>query len=538
MTNTDQPPRNSDDVQGETIADLLGSGDHKSLGRLYVIASITFLVGAMVVGVLYGIERMDTADDLFIAANLTQLFASYRMGLLLLVALPLALGLGTFIVPLQVGASTIAFPRAAAAAFWGWLISAGLMIAAFGIEGGPDGISSDGVDLWALATIGVAASLTLGVICVVTTVLGLRVNGLHLVRVPAFSWSMLVAGTLWILTLPVLAVNLGLIWLDHSHGNTMFGQSGSHYSQVAWIFTQPALYIAAIPVLGIVADMIPVASRGVQKGHGVVLGAIGAFGALSFGAWVQPAFSGPVTERFLFIVMPFAIFLTVLVLFGGFAATAFKNKPKGFAPLVAATLGLLAIEIGLILGMLHVIDPLDLLGTSFATGQMNLVLIGSVIGLIGGLQYWGPKMFGTKSGNGALGAAAGLAFIGALLAGIADVVSGFAGQPDGVINVELTGDLVDNVDTVELMNLLSMVGIAIVAVASLGMLFAVMGLASNRTFDVEDNPWGGNTLEWATTSPPPFGNFTSIPEVTSAAPLFEAPEGELEAAEAEEELVG
>ncbi len=132
------------------------------------------------------------------------------------------LGLGLVVVPLQIGAKTVAFPRAAAASYWGLLITGGLVIASYVMNGGPGGGSSTGVDLWALAMIGVVVSLLLATLCLVTTVLGLRAPGMTLNRTPLFSWSMLAAGGVWLLSLPILAAALLLVYTGHHFAGRSF----------------------------------------------------------------------------------------------------------------------------------------------------------------------------------------------------------------------------------------------------------------------------------------------------------------------------
>ena len=520
--------------QGETVADVFGSGDHKAIGRLWIISSFVLALVALGLGIAYGIERLDTADDLFAGDNIVQLFSGYRLVLLFGVVMPLAIGLATYVVPLQVGASSIAFPRAAASAFWGWLISIGLLLGSLAIEGGPEGAAVEGVDLWAWSHIGVIAALGLATICVVTTVLGLRVGGMYLSRVPVFSWSMLVAGAVWLLSLPVLAINLFLIWLDHSHGTIFFGQPVVQYEQIDWVFSQPAIFAAAIPVLGVLADMAPVAASREPRAKGTLFVAIGLFGVLGFGAWAQPFFSGEITERFLFIVVPFALLAVFFGYFGGLIGAALGGKLRGFGPMVGATLGAILIEVGLVIAILRVVDPLELGGTTAQSGLLHAVLLGSFIGLAAGVQYWAPKMFGTSDGSTMLWAGAVLGFVGAALAAVSELIAGFLDQPDGII-VGMLGDAgVTEADTVELLNLLSTVGLGIVGLAAIAFVLAALRLSAGRG-SAPDNPWGGYTLEWATTSPPPIGNFPAAPVVTGHAAVSPGAVATVSAGEMSEE---
>ena len=142
---------------------------------------------------------------------------------------------------MQVGANTIAFPRAAAMAFWGWLIGSGLVVAAYAVDGGPVGSRAKAVDLSYAGLALVLAALIVATVCVLTTVIALRTPGLWLDRMPMFSWSMVVAGTLWLLTLPVLLANILLIYIDHHYGRpALFGIGSNQWPQLSWAFAQPA----------------------------------------------------------------------------------------------------------------------------------------------------------------------------------------------------------------------------------------------------------------------------------------------------------
>jgi heme/copper-type cytochrome/quinol oxidase subunit 1 len=167
------------------------------------------------------------------------------------------LGLATYIVPLQVGASTVAFPRAAAAAMWTWLLSSGVFVVASFIEGGFGGVRAKSVSLTLLALGGLIVALLLGTVCVLTTAITLRTPGMTLDRVPMFTFSMLVGGAIWMLTLPVLFANLLLIWVDHRYGGgTVFGEASAQFGQVSWITHEPQIYAFLIQGLGIVADVV------------------------------------------------------------------------------------------------------------------------------------------------------------------------------------------------------------------------------------------------------------------------------------------
>jgi heme/copper-type cytochrome/quinol oxidase subunit 1 len=512
---TDVPAR----PEQRGLAVVLATGDHKTIGRLWIGASLLFLLVTVVTGALVGFERMDPTSADVLSTDALQVLAGYRISSLFLVALPLFLGIATVVTPLQVGSPTIAFPRAAAAALWTWLLGSGMTLLSLVLEGGPKGDERDMVDLW-LASWGlVLAGLLLGTICVLATVITLRTPDMTLLRVPFFSWSMLVAGTLWVLTLPVVGASLLLAYVDHRYGQLAFGDPETLFSHVAWVFDQPSAYIAAIPVLGVLAEITPAVAGRAQRLRGAQLGAIAAFGVLTFGAWAQPALSTQFVDSVVYIGMAFAIGLPVLALVGGVADTLKRGKFQAAAPLVMAFIAVDLLLLAIIAGAVSTIEPLHLLGTSWQTAQDDLIWIASVAGGLAALLWWAPKIWGglvrTTVGYGL----AALTLLGGVLLAVPLAIAGALDQPALALEYEPR-------DGVEALNAVAAVGAVIVGLAALLAVLAIGRQILGRGDDDEDltDPWGGHTLEWSIASPPPHGNFgDDIAVVESAEPIFEDP---------------
>jgi len=514
-------------VQPQGLYELITTGDHTTLGRLYVLVSAVFILGAGVLGVLSGAEKLDTTSiDLFGGVTSAwQTFAAYRIGLLLCGVLPLFIGLATAVVPLQVGSPAIAFPRAAAAAFWVWLLGVGLLIGGFAADGGlgeapglTEGTHQDGVALTLLAIGVLVVALLLAAVCVATTVLTLRAPGLTLRRVPVFSWSMLVASSVWFLTLPVLLGRILLAYVDYTHAQTLYGAESALYNQIRWSFGQPMIYAYAIPALGIVSEIIPVAARARQRSYDVVLGAIALFGLLSVGSFA----SAPnVQDKFVFLAVGYAIALPVLALFGAWADTLRQGKPASSGPLGAlglALLGALVLFGGVLAGVMYVFVPFDLRNTSAVDGQMAIVLLASATVGFAGVVYWSSKLTGRAVPEG-LARLAVLPLVGgALLAGLGDFAAGFYDQPAGLVTSAVK-------DGAEIMNAIGLVGYGLFALGALVAVGAVVRTFLPSGSYAPANPWQGHTLEWASSSPPPVGNFRGpLPVVRSERPLLDAAE--------------
>ena len=509
------------------LAAVVGSGDPRTIGKLFVGTSLLFLIASAVVGSLVGIEQYDTAGtEIFGADTTLRMFTLQATGLLFLGVLPLLVGLATAIVPLQVGAATVAFPRASAAAYWVWLVSSGLVLASYAIDGGPFGTEPEAVSLYIAGLMAVLVALAVATVSVVTTVATLRAPGMSLRRTPLFSWSMLVGGAVWLLTLPVLAGVLLVTYLDLRYGEQFLGGSGGVWNRVAWTLWQPTLYVVAVPALGIIADIVPVFARRRHQRHRSAMFLIGLAAALGFGAWAQlgATIDGSESPAVWINELPwqavgFLAVVPVLGLLGLWAGTLGRGKVRLGTPLILALMGGSLVFAGVAAGAATVIGDLDLSGTTRMTGQTTLVLLGTLVVALGGVAFWAPKLYGKLLPD-ALGRLGGtLVFLGALVAGVAQAVAGTLSQSRLVTGGATTVDSGD-LDTVETLNLVSGIGLG---VAALGLVVAALAMAKRRSGDGPgDDPWDGHTLEWATSSPPAVGHFATLPAITSEAPVYDA----------------
>jgi heme/copper-type cytochrome/quinol oxidase subunit 1 len=569
-THTDSHEESTDPSMGSAFT-AFTSNDHKAIGRMWVGVSLLFLLAIAALAVLAGLERTDPGGiDIF--GNLATYFQAWtlvRTGGVFMVAIPLLIGIGTAIVPLQVGARSIAFPRLAAASFWTWLVAAGIHLASFLADGGlgPEaGTDRDGTLLTLVSLAAMVIALLGGVLCIVTTIIALRPEGMGLRDVPMFSWSMLVAGSVWLFSLPILLANLLFAFVDlQGRDPIFFGDADRIWANVEWAFMQPQLFAIAIPVLGIAGDVVPVATGSRLGGRGIIQTGIGLFGAMTFGAWAQHSFSRGADPAFpegalLYEEFLFGLF-SHLALFGAFMAiggilTPLRNGPKMSAAVLGSVASLLLLLLGLTIGAIRTLNNVigALLATSYTgeidaagarivadrkflglfevsndevfnilhdnntllatnTAQFYVVVATVIAGAAAAVAFWGPKLFGGYARNGAASGAAMTALAGGGLAGIAYTISAFMGQADISVS-SVDGDI-------QFMNVLGLVGIALLLLSGLSMIGAVAG-TSNSDEQLPDDPWDGFTLEWATPSPPPVGNFIEpIGPITSAEPLLD-----------------
>lgn len=495
-------------VEPAGLALVLGSGDHKVIGRLYIGFSLVFalLVGAA--GFTVGLERLDTSKLNFLSTGTAgQVVSFHQVADPLLFVAPLVLGIAFVIVPLQLGSRSIAFPRAAAASFWGWAVGGVLLTVSYLMNGGPGGGRTTGVDLWLVATAMVVLALVVGAICLATTVLTLRSPGMTLMRIPLFSWSALVAAAMWIVSMPVLLGTLILQWVDHSHAGVSYGANKDIAGHVLWAFVFPQVYLLAIMLLGYIADVLATTSGSRLAFRGVAMGAISAFGVLGFGAYLQGGTTPDITSKPFFTVLSIAAVVPVLLLLGVlgdlFRRGGFSiNAGVGFA--IAGLLALLLATLG---GAITSISAVDA-GTAARDGVTHAALFAAVIGGLGGLHWWATKILRRPAAAPGAFLAPLLLLAGTAVYTIPDLISGWA------------GDGQEKSLGIEAWNTVSLIGLA---VAIIGVIVAVLNVLPSirKADDVPDDPWGGQTLEWATSSPPARGNFDEQPVVTSAEPLLD-----------------
>jgi len=497
-----EPPQAGPPSASTGFYNWLCSNDHATVGRTWLASSLLAGAAAAVVGVLLGVERADPAAiDVFGGVNsYFQMWTLYRFAVVLFVAAPLFVGLAAVVVPMQIGAAGMAFPRAFAAAVWLHMLGAGIVIVsvlAGGGWGALDGVSvaeADAIGLTLVGTAMVIGSLLVAAACIATTVISLRVRGMSLARVPLFSWSMLVTASVWLLTLPVALANIALIYVDLRGSSLSFGfPQGPDpviYAQLEWLFLQPQVYAVAIPVLGVLGSVVPVAAGVRHASHSAMLVMIGLFGLLAVGGWSQPYFADT-TEDFLFVAFGLAILLPVFGSLGGAAATLRAGRvPAALPPvhLIGALGGGLLLLAAVVAGALRVIEPFGLAGSAAHTGTLNLVVFAAVSAAVGGIWFWGPQIACNvlPSGRGRLVAAS--LVLGTLLLGAADVAAGLLDAPD-VMEDSSHGWSVDA------MLIVSVIGAAILVPALLGVLAGIASAARSSSTCPLD-PWGGHSLEW------------------------------------------
>ncbi len=512
-----------------------GTGDHKAVGRLWLVCGTLFLLAGAIISLVAAVEPVDLgslsiSDD---AAAFTELWSLGRDLLVFGGIIPLLIGLAVYIVPLQVGSQSLAFPRGAAAAFWMWLAGTILLIVSYGAGGGPGGWSTDQVLMWAVSLGVVVLALLWSMVCVASTVLGARTAGMDLDRVPVACWGFFVFSLGGLFTLPIVVAQLVIGYLDVRYGYLPDETSRiALVSVVDSVTVAPGLYWLALPALGIAVDAIAVHTGRPIRFHRAVLGLIGLLAVVSYSVHFF-AFAGPRRQIAFDNGLMVVDLLVAVVPVLGVLALAGESLKAGKAslrtPLLSGLMSGLLLLLATLTSLVGVVWPivafveknfdinvnldssLDLAGTSFHDGVRGLVFGAAVLGIIAGTHHWAHKVWG-RSFDDRLGVLACLAAAGGgVLMGVGGVVSGLLGQTRlPAIDSEVPGG-------VEAFNIVSLVGVALLAVAILILLANLAKAAAGR--GSANEPWRGLTLEWATSSPPIASNFVTPPVVHSSTPL-------------------
>ena len=460
---------------------LLGSGDHLTVGRTFIGGSLMFLVLALVGRILVGIDLVGSDGLLGSLRTLTDL--SSLVALLLLGVVPLLLGLGLAVVPLQVGSPAVAFPRAAALSLWTWVLSGGVYLTSVVLNGGTGGGNDAAARLGNVATGGLLVALGLGTVCVMTTVVAHRPLGMGLARVPLFSWSMLVGGAIWVLSFGSAFAHVLVGQITHAGAA---GLLTNFSAGLAWLVRGPSIYMVAVPVLGIAGDLVARTAGRRLANYFVFQTLIGAFAVLSFGAWAQLPAS---VQTAVWSLIALLVALPVLGLLGGLGDALRRGPVTARPELVGSLLSLLLLLGGAAAGALQVLDNaghgqlIGLRTSSLVLAQVLFVVGAALTGAVAGLLGWAPQLWGRSAEGGAPLGAVGLVVLGTALAATAALVQGLV-QIDGKDTATAA------------FGVAVALGSAVVLLGVVTTLAAVLG-AARRGADDGAEDLTGPTLEWA-----------------------------------------
>ena len=517
------------------IAVWLTTTDHKKIGIMYLVNSYFWFGVAGLLAVFIRAELAEPGTQFFGEERYNQLFTMHGTTMIFLFVIPMLAGFGNYIVPLQIGALDMAFPRVNALSFW-MLPLAGIMLYSSYLLGGPadagwtqyaplsEGVgaqgNSIGIDLWIVALLLVGTASILGAVNFITTIFNMRAPGMTMFRMPLFTWTILVTSLLVLLATPVFTSALVMLLIDRNLGGSFFNPANGGiavlWQNVFWFYSHPAVYVMVLPGMGIISDVLPVFSRKPLFGYKAFVFATAGIGALGFSVWAHHMFvTGQVLLPF-FSIMTFLIAVPTGVKFFNWIATLVKGEITFSTAMLFAIGFLTMFLIGGIDGVFLASPPVDfaLTETYWVVSHIHYVLFGgSVFAVYAGFYYWFPKFSGRKLNEGLGKLHFWLQFIGFNLTFFSMHILGLLGMPRRIQDYPALPDWVG-------LNQLQTVGALIIALSTAPFLANVVMTLRRKDRDPED-PWEGNTLEWYTTSPPPAHNFDSLPEIHSERPLFD-----------------
>jgi cytochrome c oxidase subunit 1 len=521
------------------LYEWLTTTDHKKIGILYVVNSFIFFLlgGLLALGIrtelaLPGVQFVD--GEVY-----NQLFTMHGTTMIFLFIIPVLVGFGNYVVPLQIGAPDMAFPRINALSFWMLPLAGILLFLGFATGGAASagwtsyaplsedrtlGSTGPGQDLWIMALVLIGTSSILGGINFLVTIFKMRAPGMTMFRMPILVWTVLVTSVLVVMATPVLASALIMLFIDRNYGGHFFdpqtGGTAILWQNVFWFYSHPAVYIMVLPAMGMISEILPVFSRKPLFGYKAFVFATAGIGALGFSVWAHHMFTtGQVFLPF-FSLMTFLIAVPTGVKMFNWIFTLWRGKLTFSTPLLFALGFLSMFLIGGINGAFSAAVPVDfaLQDTYWVVAHLHYVLFGgSVFGVFAGVYYWFPKMTGRMLNETIGKIQFVMVFIGFNLTFFPMHQLGLAGMPRRIADYASTAGWND-------LNLAATVGGFLIAASMIPFLWNVFISLRNGKI-AGDDPWQANTLEWATSSPPPPYNFDHLPEIRSERPLFDLRHG-------------
>ncbi len=522
-------------ARGSKFLQYFNTTDPKVLGVMYIVTSFSFFMIGGLMALLMRAELARPGLNFLSLEQYNQLFTMHGTIMLLFYATPIVFGFANFVLPLQIGAPDVAFPRLNAFSYWLFLFGALIAMAGFITPGGAaafgwtayvplSGIQNSpqvGGDLWIMGLAVAGLGTILGAVNMITTVICLRCPGMTMWRMPIFTWNILVTSILVLIAFPILTAALLGLAADRHFGSHVFDPANGGailWQHLFWFFGHPEVYIVALPFFGIVSEVFPVFSRKPVFGYRGLVYATLSIAALSVAVWAHHMFATGA------VLLPFFSFMTFLIAvptglkFINWIGTMWRGQLSFETPMLFACGFLVTFLFGGLTGVILAAPALDfhVSDTYFVVAHFHYVLFGTIVfATYSGIYFWFPKMTGRFLDERLGKLHFWLTFVGFHMTFLVQHWLGNMGMPRRYPDYAPT-------DGFTFLNSFSSIGAFVLGASTLPFIWNVIRSYRHGEVTLADDPWGyGNSLEWATSSPPPRHNFTSLPRIRSERPAFE-----------------
>ncbi|MFE5714930.1 cytochrome c oxidase subunit I [Streptomyces sp. NPDC056501] len=521
--------------QGRILIDWITTTDHKKIGHLYLVTSFVFFLLAGLMAMLMRAELARPGLQLVSNMEFNQAFTLHGTIMLLLFATPTFAGFANELVPLQIGAPDVAFPRLNMFSYWLFLFGSLMVIGSLLTPSGPAAFGwtayaplnslerspGVGVDLWimGLALSGFGTILTS--VNFLATIVGMRAPGMTMFRMPIFTWNILFTAVLVIVAFPVLAAALLVLEADRRLGSVVFQPENGGallWQHLFWFFGHPEVYIIALPFFGIVSEIIPVFARKPIFGYATLVAATMAITGLSVVVWAHHMFATGAVLLPFFSLLSFLIAVPTGVKFFNWTGTMLRGSLSFETPMLWSVGFLVSFLFGGLTGVILASPPMDFQVTDsyFVVAHFHYTVFGTVVfATFAGFYFWWPKFTGRMLDERLGKIHFWTLFTGFHLTFLVQHWLGAEGMP------RRYADYLD-ADGFTALNTVSTIGAFLLGASTLPFLYNVWWTHRYGAKVDVDDPWGfGRSLEWATSCPPPRHNFDAVPRIRSESPAFD-----------------
>ncbi len=528
-----QPP--SRHPHGSKFLSYLRTTDPKQIGMMYVVTTLAFFMIGGLLAMLMRAELARPGMDFLSYEQYNQLFTMHGTIMLLFYATPIVFGFANLVLPIQIGAPDVAFPRLNAFSYWLYLFGATIAMMGFVTPGGAaafgwtaytplsDSINSPGPggDLWIMGLAVSGLGTILGGVNMITTTICLRAPGMTMWRMSIFTWNIFITSILVIIVFPVLTAALLGLETDRHFGAHVFDPANGGailFQHLFWFFGHPEVYVVALPFFGIVTEVIPVFSRKPVFGYRGLVFATIAIASLSTAVWAHHMFSTGA------VLLPFFSFMSLLIAiptglkFFTWIGTMWRGQITFETPMLFAIGFLITFLFGGLTGVLIALPGIDFHVTDsyFIVAHFHYTLFGTIVfATFAGVYFWFPKFTGRFLDEPLGKLHFWLTFIGFNGTFLVQHWLGNMGMPRRYPDYLPT-------DGFTFMNTFSTIFAFVLGASMLAFVWNAFRSWRFGEITTADDPWGyGNSLEWATSSPPPRHNFIALPRIRSERPAFD-----------------